>query len=180
MGKTLILNASAEPLSFIPVRRAVILVLKEKAEIIEEHLEKRFHSANQEFPYPLVIRLVRYVHIPRRLRHVVTNSILFARDHYKCQYCGRHKSQLSRKEHLTREHVKPLSRGGTDTWDNVTTACSTCNLRKANKLPYEVKMYPKTTPFEPKYIAIVLLSQTAHTVQRRYIEPFAKKYGYSS
>lgn len=175
MGQTLILNASAEPLSFIPVKRAVILVLKEKAEIIEQHVEKRFRSANSEMPYPLVIRLVHFVQIPRRFRSVVTNSVLFARDQHTCQYCGRHKNDLRRREHLTREHVKPVSRGGLDVWENVTTACSTCNHKKGDKLPFEVKMYPKTTPFEPRYIAIVLLGQSVSSVQRQYIEPFLKK-----
>ena len=175
MSQTLILNASAEPLSFIPVRRAIILVLKEKAEIVEEHVEKRIRSANREMPYPLVVRLVHYVQIPRRWRSVVTNPILFARDQHTCQYCGRHKSKLGRKERLTREHVKPISRGGADAWDNVTTACSTCNHKKGSKLPYEVKMYPRSTPFEPRYIAIVLLGQAASNEQRRYIEPFIKK-----
>lgn len=175
MSQTLILNASAEPLSFIPVRRAIILVLKEKAEIIEEHIEKRVHSASFEMPYPLVIRLVHYVQIPRRWRSVVSNPILFARDQFTCQYCGRHKSELQRKERLTREHVKPVSRGGADTWDNVTTACSTCNHKKGSRLPFEVRMYPRSTPFEPRYIAIVLLGQTASGVQRRYIEPFMRE-----
>lgn len=174
MAKTLILNASTEPLSFIPVKRAVILVLKEKAEIVEEHLDKRFRSENREVPYPLVIRLVRYVHIPRRFRSVVTNTILFARDQYTCQYCGRHKSELKKGVRLTREHVKPVSKGGEDIWENVTTACSKCNHKKGSKLPYEVKMYPKTTPFEPRYIAIVLLGQSIDKVQRQYIEPFLK------
>ncbi|HEB13094.1 MAG TPA: HNH endonuclease [Actinobacteria bacterium] len=174
MIKTLILNASAEPLNLIPARRAVILVLKEKAEIIEGHIEKRFRSETKEMPYPLVVRLVKYVQIPRRWRSIVTNPILFARDEYTCQYCDRHKSVLLRKERLTREHVKPVSRGGTDTWDNVTTACSSCNHKKGNRLPYEVRMYPKTTPFEPRYVAIVLLGQLANGVQRRYIEPFMR------
>jgi 5-methylcytosine-specific restriction endonuclease McrA len=175
MNKTLILNASAEPLSFIPVRRAIILVLKEKAEIVEHHVDKRIRSAAYEMPYPLVVRLVHYVKIPRRWRTVVTNPILFARDHHTCQYCGRHRSDLLRKERLTREHVKPISRGGRNTWDNVTTACSTCNHKKGNRLPFEVKMYPKATPFEPKYIAVVLLGQSVDVVQRRYIEPFIRK-----
>ncbi len=173
--KTLILNASAEPLSFIPVKRAVILILKEKAEIIEEHVEKKFRSEKQVVAYPLVIRLVRYVHIPRRFRNVVTNTILFARDKHTCQYCGRHKSDLKKIERLTREHVKPVSKGGEDTWENVTTACSTCNHKKGDKLPFEVRMYPKITPYEPKYIAIVLMGHSVEKVQQRYIDPFLKK-----
>lgn len=176
MSMTLILNASAEPLSFVSVKRAVVLLLKDKAELVESDLDKRIRSAAAEVPYPLVIRLVRYVQIPRRFRGVVTNAILFARDQYTCQYCGRHRGELARREYLTREHVKPVSRGGANTWDNVVAACSTCNHKKADKMPYEVKMYPIKTPFEPRYIAIVLLGQSANSVQQRYIEPFAKKW----
>ncbi|MHB8842073.1 MAG: HNH endonuclease [Candidatus Aquicultor sp.] len=174
MAQTLILNASTEPLTFVPVKRALILVLKEKAEIVETHVSKRIRTEKRDFPYPLVIRLVHYVEIPRRFRSVVSNAVLFARDNYTCQYCGRHKRDLKKKERLTREHVKPVSRGGLDTWDNVTTACSTCNHKKSDKMPYEVKMYPKTTPFEPRYIALVLLSETVDETQRAYIEPFVK------
>lgn len=174
MAQTLLLNASAEPLTFVSVKRAIVLVLKDKAEIIEAHVERRIRTEKCEYPYPLVIRLVKFVEIPRRFRSVVSNAVLFARDNYTCQYCGRHRNELKKKERLTREHVKPLSRGGTDTWDNVTTACSTCNHKKGDKLPYEAKMYPRTTPFEPRYIALVLLAGSVHEVQRSYIEPFLK------
>lgn len=175
MGTTLLLNASYEPLNIISVRRAIVLVLKNKAEIIEEHVEKRIHTVDKAFPYPLVVRLVFYIEIPRKLRHVVTNRLLFARDHYTCQYCGQTKSQLKRHETFTREHVKPISRGGADSWDNVTTACSTCNIKKGGRLPYEARMYPKSTPFEPRYIAIVLFSKCDDEVQKRYIKPFLKE-----
>lgn len=176
MNKTLILNASTEPLTFVSARRAMILVLKDKAEIVEHHAQMRFRSEKEEYPYPLVIRLLAYVEIPRRFRGVVTNTLLFARDHYTCQYCGRPKNKLKKGERLTREHVKPVSRGGKDSWDNVTTACSTCNHKKANRLPYECGMYPKNTPFEPRYVAIVLVGQTQDPCQLRYIKPFVKKY----
>lgn len=172
MGQTLILNASTEPLTFVPVKRALVLVLKEKAEIVEQHVGRRIRSEKHEFPYPLVIRLVKYVEIPRRLRGIVTNTLLFARDHYVCQYCGRHRNDLKRTERLTREHVKPICRGGLDSWENVTTACSTCNHKKGNRLPFEVKMYPRTTPYEPRYVALVLLAESIHDCQRQYIEPF--------
>ena len=174
MQQTLILNASTEPLTFVPVKRALVLLLKEKAEIVETHVSKRIRTEKTEFPYPLVIRLVHYVEIPRRFRALVSNAVLFARDHHTCQYCGRHKHDLKKKERLTREHVKPISRGGVDTWENVTTACSTCNHKKSDKLPYEARMYPKTTPFEPRYIALVLLSESIDEKQRPYIEPFVK------
>lgn len=176
MAQTLVLNASYQPLSFISVRRAIVLVLKERAEIIEGHDSLRLRSVDQVFPYPMVIRLVAYVEIPRRVRHIITNKVLFARDQHTCQYCGRHHSQLRKHERLTREHVKPVSRGGLTRWDNVTTACSTCNLKKGNRLPMEVKMYPKNTPYEPRYIVLVLLAECNDAVQRKYIEAFAKTH----
>lgn len=167
------LNVGYQPLSFVSVKRAIILVLKERAEIVEEHVEKRLRTIDKDYPYPMVIRLVKYVQIPRRIRGIVTNRVLFARDNYTCQYCNRCQSELRKYEKLTREHVKPVSRGGKTTWDNVTTACSTCNTRKGNKLPMEVKMYPKTTPFEPRYIAFVLLEECRHEIHRKYVEAYA-------
>ena len=128
------------------------MVVSEKAEIVEANLERRFRSERAEYPYPLVIRLVKFVEIPRRLRKHVTNAILFARDTYRCQYCSKHRDELNRKERLTRDHVKPLSRGGTNSWDNVVTACTKCNARKGNRLPMECGMYPKSTPKEPRYV----------------------------
>lgn len=175
MNKTLILNASTEPLTFVSVKRAMILVLKDKAEIVEHHADLRIRSEKEEYPYPVVIRLLAYVEIPRRFRGIVTNTLLFARDHYTCQYCGRYKGKLKKGERLTREHVKPISRGGEDAWENVTTACSTCNHRKGSRLPYESGMYPKTTPFEPRYVAIILIGQTHDPCQLRYIEPFIER-----
>src|SRR4028119_547522 len=149
VARCLTLNASYEPVALVPVKRAIVLVVSEKAEIVEANLDRRFRSENAEYPYPLVIRLVKFVEIPRRLRRHVTNAILFARDNYRCQYCGKHREDLNRKERLTRDHVKPLSRGGANTWDNVVTACTKCNARKSNRLPMEGGMDPKTTPKEP-------------------------------
>ena len=76
------LNASYEPVALVTVKRAIVLVVSEKAEIVEANLDRRFRSERAEYPYPLVIRLVKYVEIPRRLRKHVTNAILFARDNY--------------------------------------------------------------------------------------------------
>ncbi|WP_244299685.1 HNH endonuclease [Rubrobacter xylanophilus] len=172
MGRCLTLNASYEPVALVPVKRAIVLVVTEKAEIVEANLERRFRSEKAEYPYPLVIRLVKYVEIPRRLRKHVTNTILFARDGYRCQYCGRHKSELGRRECLTRDHVKPISRGGGNGWDNVVTACTRCNARKGNRLPMECGMYPKSTPKEPRYVVMVWYSRGLNEVQRRYVEQF--------
>ncbi|HEV3476956.1 MAG TPA: HNH endonuclease, partial [Rubrobacteraceae bacterium] len=100
MARCLTLNASYEPVALVPAKRAIVLVVSEKAEIVEANLERRFRSEKSEYPYPLVIRLIKYVEIPRRLRRHVTNAILFARDNYRCLYCGKHRNDLGRRDRL--------------------------------------------------------------------------------
>jgi 5-methylcytosine-specific restriction endonuclease McrA len=121
---------------------------------------------------PLVIRLVRYVQVPRKFRRQVTNTFLFARDRYCCQYCGRHRQELRGREFLTRDHVIPLSRGGANSWTNVVTACSQCNNRKANHLPRELGMRPMQPPAEPNYVELVWAVRRVTPVQAKYIRIF--------
>lgn len=168
----LALNASFEPLTMLPTRRALRLVLDRKAEILEVDESRVFRSEREELPAPLVIRLVRYVHVPRKFRRQVTNTFLFARDRYTCQYCGRRRSELRGREFLTRDHVVPLSRGGKNTWDNVLTACSPCNNRKGNRLPEEAGMTPLSTPTEPNYVELVWAVRKVTPVQAKYIRMF--------
>ncbi len=168
----LALNASFEPLTMLPTRRALRLVLDRKAEILEVDESRVFRSEREEMPAPLVIRLVRFVHVPRKFRRQVTNTFLFARDRYTCQYCGRPRAELRGREFLTRDHVIPLSRGGENTWDNVLTACSPCNNRKGNRLPEEAGMTPLSTPTEPNYVELVWAVRRVTPVQAKYIRMF--------
>jgi len=168
----LALNASFEPLTIVPPRRAVRLVLDRKAEILEEDEGRAFRSEREEVPFPLVIRLVRYVHVPRRFRRQVTNTFLFARDGYCCQYCGRHRSELRGRQFLTREHILPLSRGGGNTWDNVVTSCSTCNNRKGNRLPEEAGLTLLSKPREPNHVHLVWAVRKLTPIQAKYIGKF--------
>lgn len=168
----LALNASFEPLTMIPVRRALRLVIDRKAELLEVDDSFVFRSERQEMAAPLVIRLVRYVHVPRKFRRQVTNTFLFARDGYRCQYCGRHRRELRGREFLTRDHVIPLSKGGLNTWENVVTACSPCNNRKGSDLPHEVGMIPLQTPAEPNHVELVWAVRNVTPVQEKYIRMF--------
>lgn len=168
----LALNASYEPLTMLPLRRALRLVLDEKAEILEADESRRFRSASRELPCPIVIRLVRFVHVPRRFRRQVTNTFLFARDHYCCQYCGRHRSKLRGREFLTRDHVLPISRGGTNTWQNVVAACSPCNNRKGSRTPEEAGLSLLTTPHEPNYVELVWAVRKVTPIQAKWIRMF--------
>jgi 5-methylcytosine-specific restriction endonuclease McrA len=155
----------------VPVRRALRLVIDGKAEIVEaEGAEIR--SAHLALPRPAVIRLVKFVHVPRRFRRQVTNTFLFARDGYRCQFCGRSQYALGHREGLTRDHLIPLSRGGTNGWTNVLTACSTCNTRKGNLLPEEAGMHPLTIPVEPHFVHLAWAVRRLTRTQSKYIRLF--------
>jgi 5-methylcytosine-specific restriction endonuclease McrA len=168
----LALNASFEPLTIVPSRRAVRLVLDGKAEILEEDRGRLFRSERRVLPAPAVIRLVRYVHVPYRFRRQVTNTFLFARDDYTCQYCGRHKSELRGRQFLTRDHVRPISRGGLNSWDNVVTSCSPCNNRKGGRLPAEAGLSLDHEPAEPNYVHLVWVVRRVTDTQEKYIRMF--------
>jgi 5-methylcytosine-specific restriction endonuclease McrA len=168
----LALNASFEPLTILPVRRALRLVIENKAEILEVDEARVFRSERRDMPCPSVIRLVRYVHVPRKFRRQVTNTFLFARDGYRCQYCHRHRTQLRGREFLTRDHIMPLSRGGDNSWQNVVTACSPCNNRKGSHMPHEVGLHLAHVPVEPNYVELVWAVRRITNVQAKYIKMF--------
>jgi 5-methylcytosine-specific restriction endonuclease McrA len=166
------LNASFEPLTMVPVRRALRLVIEGKAEIVEPEGVDVVRSERLVLPKPAIIRLVKFVHVPRRFRRQVTNTFLFARDHYRCQYCHRSQLELRPRECLTRDHLVPLSRGGTNDWTNVVTACSSCNTRKGNRLPEECGMHPLTHPHEPHFVHLAWAVRRLTTTQAKYIRLF--------
>ena len=168
----LALNASFEPLTMVPMRRALRLVLDGKAEIVEADADRIVRSERLAMPRPAVIRLTRFIHVPRRFRRQVTNTFLFARDHYRCQYCGRGISDLKPRESLTRDHLVPLSRGGANDWANVVTACSPCNTRKGNRMPEEIGMHPLTPPVEPHFVHLSWAVRRLTPTQAHYIKLF--------
>ena len=168
----LALNSSFEPLTLVPLRRALRLVIDGKAEVVEADGERLVRSARRSFPRPVVIRLTRFIHVPRRFRRQVTNTFLFARDGYTCQYCGRTAGQLRPRESLTRDHVVPFSRGGTNAWTNVVTACSGCNTRKAHHLPDEIGMHLAHAPVEPHFVHLSWAVRRLTPIQAKYIRLF--------
>lgn len=168
----LALNSSFEPLTMVPLRRALRLVIDGKAEVVEADLDALVRSERLAYPRPLVIRLTKFIHVPRRFRRQVTNTFLFARDDYACQYCGRTNSVLRQRESLTRDHVVPLSRGGLNVWTNVVTACSSCNTRKADRLPEEIGMHPKHAPVEPHFVHLSWAVRRLTPAQAKYIRMF--------
>ena len=151
MQQVLVLNASYEPLNVCSVRRATVLIFKGKAEIIEEWGQPLV-SASSTFPWPHVIRLVNYVKVPRSIKRKISRRALFARDGWKCVYCG------TTNGRLTLDHVVPRSRGGDSVWENVVTSCAPCNLKKGNRLPHEVHMTLRVEPRAPNPTLFIQLA----------------------
>jgi len=156
----------------VPLRRALRLVIDGKAEIVEADRDALVRSERLALPRPVVIRLTKFIHVPRRFRRQVTNTFLFARDHYTCQYCARSSVQLRPRESLTRDHVVPLSRGGLNSWTNVVTACSSCNTRKSNHLPDECGMHLAHAPVEPHFVHLSWAVRRLTPAQAKYIRMF--------
>jgi 5-methylcytosine-specific restriction endonuclease McrA len=140
LGRALLLNASFEPLCVVPVRRAVVLVLKDKAEIVSRN-GGEVRSERLTLPIPAVIRLVHFVRVPFRSRVPLSRRAVFARDRHRCQYCHRTAENL--------DHVVPRSRGGEHTWDNVVASCRACNARKEDRLPGECGLSLRRPPVAP-------------------------------
>ena len=137
----LVLNQNYEPLNICRARRAVVLLYRGKAEMLENG-SGFIHSANYTFPLPSVIRLSNMIKRPRPERKL-TRLEIFNRDNFTCQYCGRETHQL------TLDHVIPRYRGGEHTWENVVSACVSCNQRKAGKTPEQAGMKLTHRPAPP-------------------------------
>ena len=140
MRRTLLLNATFEPLCVVSLRRAVVLVLKGKAEIVARDVAE-MHSARLNVPCPSVIRLVHFVRVPYRSRVPLSRRAVFARDEHRCQYCNRPAENI--------DHVIPRSRGGEHTWENVVASCRPCNARKENRYLHETDLRLRRPPVAP-------------------------------
>lgn len=140
----LVLNADCTPLSYYPLslwdwQTALKAVFLERVNIVAEY-DREVHSPSFTMKLPSVISLKQYVK-PARYP-AFTRFNLFLRDRFACTYCGA-------GEDLTFDHVVPRSHGGRTTWENVTTACAPCNLRKGGRTPVEAGMHPRIRPHQP-------------------------------
>lgn len=142
MSSVLLLNASFEPLRIISTRRAVCLVLSDKAEVIEEKAG-RLRSATTSVAVPAVIRLRHYIQIPFKATYPLNRRSLIARDHHECQVAG------CERVGSTIDHVIPRSRGGKHEWTNCVMMCSKHNFTKADKTLDEIGWTLKREPRQP-------------------------------
>lgn len=140
--KVLLLNASYEPLSLVTTPKALALVWRRVAETLEIDSGVRIRTPRFVFDAPSVIRLTHYIDVRSRRNHVANRHRIFARDRYRCQYCGRRGTAFD----LTLDHLLPKSRGGRTLTENLVTACRVCNNRKGDRTPEEARMPLLTNP----------------------------------
>jgi 5-methylcytosine-specific restriction endonuclease McrA len=156
MSGALVLNATYEPLSVVPSRRAVVLVLGERADVLHD-TGQAVHSEHLTVPVPSVIKLRDFVKVPFRRRAPLNRRGVFARDDHRCQYCGGAAESI--------DHVIPRSKGGLHVWDNVVAACRACNVRKGDRLlsttSMELRRHP-TVPRELTWITVAAGSVPPH------------------
>jgi 5-methylcytosine-specific restriction endonuclease McrA len=142
--KALVLNLDYTPITICTVQRAFLLVYLGKADMVKGNDMYSFHTVNDTFSMPAVIKLARYVNVPYR-GVVLNRDNVFKRDGFQCQYCGT-------KTELTLDHVVPKAKGGKTSWNNLVTACKKCNSKKGNYSPEEAGLQLSLRPFRPTYI----------------------------
>lgn len=149
MARALVLNATYEPLAIVAPRRAVVLVLDQKADPLDGS-GQWFHAERTAVEVPSVVRLRSMVVVDRARELTISRRGVFVRDGSTCQYCG------DRAE--TIDHVIPRSRGGTHCWENVVAACRPCNVRKADRLLSETRLRLVRSPVVPRRMSWVSLA----------------------
>jgi len=147
--RSLLLNTSYEPLRVITWQKAVVLLVKEKVEVIASY-DRMIRGVSLTLELPAVLRLLRRARFARRLHQVpFSRANIYLRDRYQCQYCG---NRFSAAE-LTFDHVNPASQGGRKDWENIVTCCIQCNRKKGGKTPQEAGLKLVRKPGRPSYLA---------------------------
>ncbi len=152
MSRALVLNATYEPLCVVSSRRALLLLIDGKAELLSS-AEGRFRSVRANWAEPSVVRLSYFVKVPYQARIALNRRAVFARDGHRCQYCGASAENI--------DHVIPRSKGGPHAWDNVVAACRPCNTRKRDRLLEDSGMRLRRPPSVPRERTWVLVASGA-------------------
>lgn len=144
----LVLNQSYEPITVCSAKKAFLLIYLSKADLVAERQGRVLRSINQTFPYPSIIRLCSYIKVRYKSIELSRRNIL-RRDNHQCQYCGKTNPPL------TLDHIIPKSRGGSESWDNLITACVKCNNRKGSRTPEEANMPLQKLPRKPHHVVFL-------------------------
>lgn len=165
MERTLLLNATYEPLNVITWQRAITLIWQGKAEVLEEH-EAEIHSISFSMKIPSVLRMLFPIKSRRRAPVKFTRLNIFTRDGFKCQYCG---NQFESEE-LTFDHVVPVAQGGKKSWDNIVTACIDCNSTKEGRTPEQAGMKLLKKPKQPVWAQVVTVTVGIKTMPKTWAD----------
>ncbi|MEM9607029.1 MAG: HNH endonuclease [Actinomycetota bacterium] len=147
--RSLVLNATFEPISVVSWRRAIVLVVAGRAECVETD-GAAVRSERLTVEVPSVVRLTRYVRVPHRRHAPLSRRAVLVRDRWTCQYCGARADGI--------DHVQPRSRDGAHAWDNVVAACRSCNARKGDRLLSETRFRLRTRPTAPPAMSAAALA----------------------
>lgn len=159
--RSLLLNASREPLCVVSLHRAVALMLSGKAVVLETD-GRVLRSERTSLPLPAVLCLTRYVHVPHRRAVPPTRRTVLLRDGHRCAYCAGPADTV--------DHVHPRSRGGLHEWTNVVAACARCNHRKADHLLSELGWGLLVAPSVPRGSnAMLAAAVRPHPSWRQYL-----------
>jgi 5-methylcytosine-specific restriction endonuclease McrA len=154
MERTLLLNATFEPLKIISWQRAITLLTQGKVEVIDCY-DRDIRGVSITFKLPSILRLLKLVRVKRTKKEVrFSRANIYQRDKYVCQYCG----IKYPAEDLTFDHVMPQVQGGQATWENIVTACLSCNNKKGGRTPQEAKMRLIRLPAKPRWMPVVTLT----------------------
>lgn len=135
-------------MSVCNVKKAIILLYLGKAELIEAYDGKRIRAVSMSMPFPSIVRLGVYIHVPYK-KIILSRKNILRRDGHRCQYCGR--SDVS----LTVDHIIPKARSGEETWENLVTACVACNNRKGDRTPEEAHLKLLRKPLRPNHVMFI-------------------------
>lgn len=160
--EVVVLNLNYDYLSTISWKRAITLVMSDKAEVLKNS-NRIVNSPTEQWFIPAVIRLLRLVRSVYRRSVPLTRNNIFTRDSHTCQYCGS-------KDKLTLDHIIPKSRNGKQSWENLVVCCIECNVKKGNKTPNEAEMYLKCRPYKPTVMEFILKK-----IKSRELEKFIQE-----
>lgn len=149
MSRALVLNTTYEPLCVVSARRAVVLVLNQKADLVTD-TGQAMHSERLSVSIPSIIRLRTFVRVPYRRRAALNRRAVFARDGSRCQYCAAPAESI--------DHVVPRSKGGEHVWENVVAACRACNTRKRDRMLAETTMTLRRRPTAPRELSWITVA----------------------
>ena len=164
--RTLVLNAGYEPLAVVSFKRALVLVMNQKATVVEIDEDHPVWGTSGSYDRPAVILLTRYVRIPRGRAVPVSRRGVLRRDSHRCAYCG--------KTATTIDHVMPRSRGGADSWENLVACCLRCNNLKSDRTPSEMGWSLRSDPRMPHDVSWVVRGvESAQPKWEGYLAPAA-------